>query len=319
MGGAGEVDYSPAVVPSTEQQLVANPNCVAFATEADRLFGADDHVRSWGDLQRLAADVVLAFHGETGLPTLAGYAWRVALTRRNDRITQGLLYIALDGPATAAHLDALERSVQGLDLGFGPGSVERVPVNGAPAVIASEGRACGVWSREEGDAEPWLRRIERDGPAVRGVIVRASEARADDVCDGLDQIVGVPAPYGEAEREIERMRLSFALRFTRRIVEADGVVREGETEFLATVFPPDLVRRLGLDEQQLQDEYYEAARDQLRVVLGYHDKLALVGLFFSACFSDGSLDAREMRLLKDAGETLGLTREQVVKYLRRFW
>ena len=115
------------------------------------------------------------------------------------------------------------------------------------------------------------------------------------------------------------MRLAFALQFTRRIVEADGVVREREAEFFDAVFPRDLVLRLGLDDASTQAEYFDAARVELPRTLGHHDKLGLVGLFFSACFSDGSLDAREMRILKDAGEALGLTREQVVKYLRRFW
>jgi hypothetical protein len=31
------------------------------------------------------------------------------------------------------------------------------------------------------------------------------------------------------------------------------------------------------------------------------------------------LDAREMKVLKEAGEALGLTREEVVQYLQRFW
>jgi uncharacterized tellurite resistance protein B-like protein len=304
------------VVPTTEQQLVANPNCVAFVTQAERLFGG----RSWSELQQLACRVVLPFHVDTALPTLAGYAWRVALTRRNERITQGMLYVALDGPATAAHLDALEASMDKLGLGFGPASVERVPVNGAPAIIATDGRCAGIWSREADAGEPWIRRLEADAAgAVRAVVAGASELGPEDYWQELVQVIGVPPPYGEAERELERMRLAFALQYTRRIVEADGVVRDGEAEFVDTVFPPDLVRRLGLDEVAAQVEYFEAAEVQLRVMLGHHDKLALIGLFFSACFSDGSLDAREMRLLKDAGEALGLTREQVVKYLRRFW
>ena len=45
----------------------------------------------------------------------------------------------------------------------------------------------------------------------------------------------------------------------------------------------------------------------------------MVGLFFSACYSDGNLDAREMRVLKEAGEALGLTRQEVAAYLERFW
>jgi uncharacterized tellurite resistance protein B-like protein len=88
---------------------------------------------------------------------------------------------------------------------------------------------------------------------------------------------------------------------------------------MSSVFPDDLMARLGLEDDAACDEYLQAAYEELPALLGYHDKLGLIGLFFSACYSDGSLDAREMRVLKEAGEALGLTREEVVKYLRRFW
>jgi uncharacterized tellurite resistance protein B-like protein len=129
----------------------------------------------------------------------------------------------------------------------------------------------------------------------------------------------VPAPYTDSEREVERMRLAFALRFVDRIVAADGVVRDDERAFVSNVFPPDLLERLGLTEAPVVEEYFDEARESLPVVLGHHDKLALVGLFFSACASDGQLDAREMRILKEGGELLGLTRDEVVNYLRRLW
>ena len=115
------------------------------------------------------------------------------------------------------------------------------------------------------------------------------------------------------------MRLAFAMHFCDRVVRADGVVHVEEAEFVANVFPADLVRRLGLDAEATRAEHLRAALEVLPQRLGHHDKLGLVGLLFSACYSDGTLDAREMRVLKEAGEALGLTKEHVVKYLRRFW
>ena len=94
---------------------------------------------------------------------------------------------------------------------------------------------------------------------------------------------------------------------------------EDEEQFMRTVFPEALFQQLGIGLVEIRQEWLEEAVRVLPGVLGQHDKLAMVGLFFSACYSDGSLDAREMKVLKEAGEVLGLTRQEVVKYLQRFW
>ncbi len=115
------------------------------------------------------------------------------------------------------------------------------------------------------------------------------------------------------------MRLAFAERYTTRVIEADGRIDPDEETFMASVFPHDALQELGVSNPEDRAMWLERALDVLPTRLGYHDKLALIGLLFSACYSDGSLDAREMKVLKEAGEALGLTREDVVKYLRRFW
>jgi uncharacterized tellurite resistance protein B-like protein len=298
-----------------EEPLPANPNCVSFATDAGRLFGK----RSWADLQRLAIDVGQPFHDECQLPTLVGYAWRVALDRKNERQNQGQLWFVFDGPATSAHLDLLESCAQSTGVGFGPASIERTPATGAPAIYLCGGRPHAVWTVDETAPEPWLRKLQLLDGRITPVHVSASAASAADRLADLPDLIGVPAPYSEAEREGERMRLAFALRLVDRIVQADGVVRDDEKQFVSNLFPTDLLQRLGLDESAAVDEYFAEACEALPILLGHHDKLALVGLFFSACCSDGSLDAREMRVLKEGGEMLGLSREQVVKYLQRFW
>ncbi len=247
-----------------------------------------------------------------------GLGWRVALDRKNRRHTQVTLYFVLDGPATSAHIDTLERAVAAEPVRFGAGSIERVPANGIPTVLWADGEAHVLWSRD-GDGTRWLRKLVLDEGGVQPVRIDADEAGPHEVAAELPGALGLPAPYGDAEREVERMRLAFALHFSRQIIEADGVVQDSEAEFMANVFPPELIERLGLTDDRAQREYLEASRDGLQGRIGHHDKLGLIGLFFSACYSDGSLDAREMRVLKDAGEWLGLTREELVKYLRRFW
>jgi uncharacterized tellurite resistance protein B-like protein len=297
---------------------------VSFAADARGLFGA----RTWAELQQLAIDVGAPFHDEAHLPTVVGYAWRVALDRKNVRQSQGVMWFVFDGPATSAHLDLLEAAARRVGAGFGPATVERTPANGAPSIYLFDGRPHVVWSTEpeiddggppRQSAEPWLRKLILADGRISPVLVWSSVATDDERLPGLPAVVGVPAPYTDSEREVERMRLAFALRFVDRIVAADGVVRDDERAFVSNVFPPDLLERLGLTEAPVVEEYFDEARESLPVVLGHHDKLALVGLFFSACASDGQLDAREMRILKEGGELLGLTRDEVVNYLRRLW
>lgn len=312
-----------------ERPLPTNPNCVSFTTGAADLFAA----RTWAELQRFAADVSAPFHRVSGLPVLAGYAWRVALDRKNEQQLQGQLYFVFDGPATSDHLDALESAVLIADLGFGPATVERVPLTGALAVLTVEGRSYSVWSNDPIDAtedgepalppEPWSRQLvwssAEEGPRVSARVVLASQATTADRALSLPGVVGTPAPFTEAEQEAERMRLAFARRVVEDLVSAVSPMNAAKRAFLEQLFPADLMMRLGLANRELVEEYYEHGREVLPAALGYHDKLALVGVFFSACCRDGTLDAREMRVLREGGEMLGLTREQVVKYLRRFW
>lgn len=302
-------------VVEREHALPVNPNCVSFAARAAEVLPG----RSWAEVLRLGARAVEPFHRACGLPVLVGFSWRVALDRKNHRFTQLTAYFVFDGPATAAHLDTLEAAVAAAHPAFSHGSIERVPATGASALLACDGVVHGLWGRDVAGGEPWLRKLDWQDGRIQPRIVPASEATAAEVVEELPQVIGVPARYGDADRESERMRLAFARHFAQRIVEADGVVQEAEAEFMANVFPPDLRVRLGLQDPALEAEYLEAARERLPHQLGHHDKLGLVGLFFSACYSDGSLDAREMKVIKDAGEVLGLSREEVVKYLRRFW
>jgi uncharacterized tellurite resistance protein B-like protein len=298
-----------------EQPLPVNVNCICYPAEATAILDG----RPWADTVRLAARAVQAFHTECRMPVLAGFGWRVSLDRKNRRSTQVTLYFVLDGPATAAHLDRLEEVVREAHPGFGPGNIERTPVHGVACVVAADGAIAALWGRDLETGEPWLRKLQLVDGRVIPRIVPLSQAEPADVCPELPQAFAVSGPYGEADREAERMRLAFARHFSQRIVEADGVVRHTEAEFLTNVFPPDLVQRLGLDELEVEAEYLAAAREALPGQLGHHDKLGLVGLLFSACYADGSLDAREMRVLREASESLGLSRESVVKYLRRFW
>ena len=48
------------------------------------------------------------------------------------------------------------------------------------------------------------------------------------------------------------MRLVFSRHYAQRIVEADGVVRPDEVQFMEHVFPEELMRRMGLGGDRIQ-------------------------------------------------------------------
>jgi uncharacterized tellurite resistance protein B-like protein len=306
--------YLGRVQVELELPVPANPNGVVFATGAATLY-AD---RDWAGLLRLASQVALPLHNESGLPVMMGLSWRAMLDRKNHRQLQGLLYVALDGPATREHLSHLEGTVESLELGFGAPSIERLPPTGAQAVLVTGGQPYALLLKDESGGEPVLRELRwREGRVVP-VLTRASGLSLAQL-NHFPPAVAVPPAYGHEEQESERMKLAFALGITERILQADGVLDPQEAQWVEELFPPDLTARLGLSDASIRAEYFDAACELLPAALGHHDKLALVGLFFSACFSDGRVDAREMRVLKEAAEKLGLTREEVVKYLQRFW
>lgn len=292
-----------------------NPNAVVFAVDArTRLPG-----RTWASLVRDAVAATRSFHEACGLVVYAGWSWRVALDRKNRRHPQLLLWAVFDGPSTSAQFDLLERDVRAQVPGAGAGCIERVPVNGAGAVVWRAGTPCFPWHPGGEEPEPWATRLGWADEHIQPSVVLRSVATADDVPAELGHVLLTEPVYGDEQIHDERLRLAFAMHHTEAIVAADGVVQDRESTFVANLFPLDLVRSLGLERPADRASAFEESTTVLRERLGHHDKLALVGLFFSACYSDGTLDAREMRVLKDAGEQLGLTKEEVVKYLRRFW
>lgn len=289
--------------------LPANPNAVVFAAPASVVFDR----RSWSKILELARGPLMSLHLVCELPVLAGYGWRVGLDRKNRRTLNLTLYFAVDGAVSPEHLDGLDRAMAHNPIRWSTSHIERIPANGVAALLARDGEAHLVCTA---DANPSVRCITLEDGAVA-----VTETDASPIAETLDMdlVVGTSAPYSDVDREMERMRLAFAHTFALRIVEADGVVHAGEERFMLEVFRPEVMERLGLTDPKALAANLERALAELPERLGYHDKLALIGLFFSACYSDGTVDAREMRVLKDAADALGVERERVVNYLQRFW
>ncbi len=302
-----------AIAFGRQLTLPTNPNCVTFAASAaDVLVG-----RPWSDVQQMAAKPLEKFFDASGISPCAFYSWRVSRDRKNNRVPQVTMQFVFDGPATAAHLDIIESTVAVSPVLWSESSIERIPANSIPSLMVNGGGLIQLWRTLDGD--DIAEHLELVDLGVRIGQTTHANAKSRQFINGASHARFRRANVDEHDESLERMRLIFAEHYSRRIIEADGVVKEDEQHFMDTVFPEIMMRRMGLDDHAVRVEWYDESVRRLPALLGHHDKLAMVGLFFSACYSDGSLDAREMRVLKEAGEVLGLTRQDVVKYLQRFW
>lgn len=290
-------------------ELPQNPNGVVFSAAASEVLKE----RNWWDVLELIRTPLRVLSTQSGLDCVAHVGWRVAVGRRNDRIPMLLVAFVFDGPATAGHFSALESAMAHSAQRWSPAQIERIPPNCPPVLAQTKDELFVVWSpHADGARRPLLQKTER------GVVLHW-----DGSLDASERfgsgVLAKPPDRSSHNLDFERQRLAFAHHYTQRIIEADGVVREEEEAFMRAVFPALLFERLGIGEDATVHESLERARRSLPEVLGHHDKLAMIGLFFSACYSDGALDAREMRVLGDAGGALGLSREQIVGYLERLW
>lgn len=290
-------------------ELPQNPNGVVFTAPAFELLNG----RDWWDVVALVVPPLQRFQAESGLDCTVHLGWRVAVGRRNDRIPVLLAAFVFDGPATAGHFAVLESSMAHSAQRWSSAQIERIPPNCPPVLAATADGPRVLWtSHAEGPRVPQL------GVSGRAVVLSWNAPDAIPEHFGVSALAH-PAARSSHNLQYERQRLVFAHHYSQHIIEADGIVREEEQAFMDAVFPELLFERLGVRDENAMAEELKLARDALPKLLGHHDKLAMIGLFFSACYSDGALDAREMKVLGEAGAALGLTRQQIVTYLQRLW
>jgi len=297
-----------------EVVLPTNPNCVSFSAEA-----ADVLVdRTWADVLDSAARVLQLFWRSSRLPALVCLSVRGTLDRRNRTHTEFSCAFVFDGPATREDLQVLEREFQRDRVRWSEASIERIPQDCIQALLVHDGHLFQLWT-ELDDGSVRAFRYEWEDGRPRVVRMAPETTNADRFLPNAKHAIGVPARLADHDYDVERMRLAFAHHFAQKIVEADGIIQPDETRFMEQVFPDVLLDRLGIAGAEARALWRDRSFEVLPKILGHHDKLALVGLFFSVCYSDSSLDAREMKVLKDASEILGIDRNEVVNYLRRFW
>jgi uncharacterized tellurite resistance protein B-like protein len=301
-----------AVTVATEVGLPTNPNCVLYGTLAvEALRG-----RPFTDLQRGCLRAAEVFHGKCGLPVSVHFGWRVVADRQNNQVQQVTAGFVIDGPAKAEDLRALDEAMQSGLVAWSSHSVERIPANAVPSLAAVRSQSYQLWTRDEGDLWAW-RLVMYPDETIRVHRTKPASARPDAFLAQLVHAEGVLPPVASGEADLERMRVSWTLQMARRIVAADGSVDDREARFLDRVFPVDTLVALGLSSQEDQMRWYQYAAASLPGVLGHHDKLALLTLLFTVCYSDGTMQPSEMKVLADAGESIGLSKADVLEFLRR--
>ncbi len=300
-----------AVEVAAELSLPTNPNCVLFGTAAvEALRG-----RPFTDVQRIVLRAAEGFHNRCGLPCGVSFGWRIVADRMNTQAQQLTAAFVIDGPASAEDIQALETGMGSGLLPWSRASVERIPANAVPSLACLRGQSYQVWTRDDGELWAW-RLVMYPDETIRVHRTRPAIARPDAFLAQLSHAEGTIPPIASGEAELERMRMAWTLHFAERIVAADGVVDDDEKLFLSKVFPQATLVNVGLSEGSDRVRWFQHATATLPDVLGHHDKLALLTLLFTVCYSDGQVEAAEMKILGEAGEALGLQRQDVLSFLQ---
>ncbi|MCB9670827.1 MAG: TerB family tellurite resistance protein [Alphaproteobacteria bacterium] len=295
-----------------EIALPTNPNCVLYAAPAAQAMD-----EGWTALQRTAWSALEQFYSSCGIDCVAYFGRRSWLDRRNHTVSQLLLMFVMDGPASSSDLQLIEAVFKRSPVQWSVGAMESMPQDAFPSLCVKSGKMYQLWSSIEG--RPRYLRMKMAGDRLS--IVGASEdaVTTADFLPYMKHVVAGRRRVRDEDWRMERMRIAFAHHYSKAIMEADGVIHADEREFMSRVFPPDVMESMGMSDHEARQVALGEAMEQLPALLGHHDKLAMVGLFFSVCHADGNLDAREMRVLKDAASVLGLDGNEVVAYLTRLW
>lgn len=295
-----------------EIALPTNPNCVLYAARGDEAMR-----EGWSALQRTAWSGLEQFYSAAGIDCVAYFGRRSWLDRRNEPVNQLLIMFVMDGPASSDDLLLIESVFKASPVYWSVGAMESMPPDAFPSLCVKSGKMYQLWSMIED--QPRYLRMKMGASRLSIVGASVDSVEPSDFLPYLKHVVAGRRRVRDEDWRMERMRIAFAHHYSKLIMESDGIIHADEREFMARVFPPEVMESMGMSTHLARKEALEEALKELPALLGHHDKLAMVGLFFSVCHADGTLDAREMRVLKDAASVLGLDGNQVVGYLTRLW
>jgi tellurite resistance protein len=301
-------------IESQKLALPTTASCVTWSSEARKVLGVGKG--AWRDLQQVAALALQHFHAKTGHDAAVWFADEPLTDADNRPGTLIAMYFGTDAKATKDDLAAFEPPIAQSGLPWSADGVHERPDTAFPSLGVRKGTLYQVW---EDGPDPTATSLT-SGFSSRRKLTAFSRATEDDFLPWVKHAIGVFAvPDPEKARNRRQLEVAFAYRIAERIVAADGVVDAAEQAFLERMFTADELGALWLDDPDLREAMARTAEKDLGAQLGHHQKLALLSTFYAACYADGRVELRELKVLKDACAALGLDNQEVVASLKKLW
>lgn len=287
--------------------LPISREALTFSVDVRRLAGEDPW--RWEGVLRLGG-MALTSGFKAGAKASVWVACLPWTDRKHVKTEVLTLSLISDQALSRDQVGALCRPVLRSGRGWSLDGVVGLPTDAFP-VLAALPEIHRLWRR---DAQGSYRlAIPTLGPPSETV-----RLGPDEPPDGPEEFGDALADTGTdpgIRFERDRLKLAFATRVAREIVRADGVMDDREESYLSTHFGAEALAPFGLDDEEKFAAALEEADRKLPVLLGHHEKLALLSGFFAACWADGNVDVRELLALREASAVLGLQPQEVAGYL----
>lgn len=252
----------------------------------------------------------LASGAEAGVLASAWVACLPWTDRKHAETELVTLSIATDQAMSREQMAALAAPIRRVGRLWSLDGVVSLPTQAFP-VLAAAPEVHRLWRH---DAEgPYRLAIRNLGPPSETV-----RLGADDPPDGPEEYPNAVADTGTDPgfaHERDRLKLAFATAVARDIVGSDNILDDREVKFLEQHYGTEARARYGLDDEESLAAAVAEAEENLSEMLGHHEKLALLSVFFGVCWADGNIDVRELRALRDASARLGLEPQETASYL----
>jgi hypothetical protein len=287
--------------------LPVSREALTFSADVRRLPGEDPW--RWEGVLRVAGRA-LGAGAEAGVLASAWVAclpWRDRKHVDTELIT---LSIATDQALTREQVAALCQPIRRVGRIWSLDGVVTVPTEAFP-VLASAPEIYRLWRHDK--TGPHRLAVQTLGPPSRTI-----RLGPDDPPDGPEEFADAIADTGTDAGlvfERNRLKLAFATAVARDIVGSDNILDEREITFLTEHYGEKARSKYGIDDEPALAEAVAEAEERLATLLGHHEKLALLSVFFGVCWADGNIDVRELRALRDASQRLGLEPQETASYL----
>lgn len=302
---------------SRDIPLPLSETCATWCADAKRALQSEPE-----GFQRLLQNLAAALRGLAASANADAAAWiwdHPWRTPRDLETSILTVFLSTDAAATREHLQAFQAGLGDSKAGWVASGVRQRPGDAMPLLALVNGQLFHTWQDRDEDYAEYMTLRWHDS-RIQRVTIRPDNVPPALFLDGVPHAIGQGARTGpRATAELERLKIAYAMRVAKRIVAADGIVDSDEKAFLAEAFPEAIIEVHALASEEALDQAADEAEACLKARLGYHEKLALLNTFYASCAADGHIDVSEVKVLREAAATLGLSHGEVVGYLARVW